>query len=261
MKTKSFFTTAFLCLLVGISITVYGAIKQDRNVGSFTKIEVSSGIDLHLTQGSNKSVSIETEESIMNKIETVVENGTLKIRVKSGEKINWTTGKLVLIAHVTTPTIEGLQASGGSDIIPQTPIKSSGRLDISLSGGSDLKDATIDANELNLKQSGGSDSKQLTVTAKTFTANISGGSDIKNGNINAPTIDIKQSGGSDATLKVSTETLIVNTSGGSDITLSGKTNSITANASGAASVKATGLTYVKSDVKKSGGSDIKLSKQ
>lgn len=259
MKTKSFVFTLLCCLLVGVSVKVFAAVtKEDRNVGSFTKVSVSSGIDLHLTQGSSHSVVIETEEDIINKIETVVENGTLIIKVKKGERISWN-GKITLKAHVTTPVVDAIRGSGGSDIYLQTPISSNGSLEVALSGGSDLKSGSLKAKDMNVKLSGGSDAKQLDITADTFTGNFSGGSDCS-GTITAPTIELKQSGGSDSNLTVNATTLNIVTSGGSDVSLSGRTHTITAKASGSSDIKANGLTYEQSDISKSGGSDIYLKK-
>lgn len=259
MKTKSFLFTLLCCILVGLSVKVFAITKQDRNVGVFTKVSVSNGIDLYLTQGNTHSVAIETDEDIIDKIETVVENGTLSIKVKKGEKINWKNGKLILKAYVTTPTIEAIRGSGGSDIYPQTTINSNGFLEIALSGGSDLKGGTMKAKQVNLKLSGGSDAKLLAVTADTFIAHISGGSDLE-GSVTAPAIDLKQSGGSDSKLTVNTTNLSVANSGGSDVSVSGKTHTIIAKASGASDINATNLSYESSDISKSGGSDIRLKK-
>lgn len=260
MKTKKIITLLFICLIAGASIkALAGVKKEDRNVAPFTKISVSSGIDLYLTQGNTHSVAIEAEEDILSKIETAVENGVLTIKVKRGERINWRNGKLTLIAHVSTPTIEAIMGSGGSDIYPQTPINSNASLAIMLSGGSDFKSGTVKAKDVEVKLSGGSDAKQLDVTADTFTVAISGGSDCY-ATVNATDIELKQSGGSDSKLTVSTETLNVSVSGGSDATLSGKTNTIVAKASGASDIKATSLSFERSDISKSGGSDIYLKK-
>ena len=255
MKTKTFFTTALLLILT--CTFAFSTVKQERNVGSFTKVSVSSGINLYLTQGNTHSVTVETDEEIVNLIETEVKSGMLAIKVKSGEKINWKKGKLVLNVHVTAPVIEALQGSGGADIYLETPINSNGSLNIALSGGADLKTGSIKAKDINLKLSGGSDAKHLDVTADKLTAYLSGGADCA-GTINAPTIYIEQSGGSDSNITVSADTLTVITSGGSDAKLSGKTNTIVAKASGASDIKATNLTYEQSDIRKSGGADIYL---
>lgn len=259
MRTKNIITMLFVCLFVGISASTFAAvIKEDRNVGSFTKVSVSNGIDLHLTQGSTHSVSIETDEDIINKIETIVEDRTLIIKVKKGERISWN-GKRTLKAHVTTPVAEAIRGSGGSDIYLQSAINSPGSLDITLSGGSDLKNGSLKAKDVSLKLSGGSDAKQLDITADTFTGTFSGGSDCY-GTINAPEIDIKQSGGSDSNLTVNATNLNIITSGGSDASLSGSTRTITARASGSSDIKASNLSYENSDISKSGGSDVYLKK-
>ena len=246
-------------MLVGLSVKASAAVvKEERNVGSFTKVSVASGIDLYLTQGNTHAVTIEAEDDIISKVEAVVENNTLTIRIKRGDNISWS-GYKTLKAHVTALVVEAIQASGGSDIYPQTAINSKGSLAILLSGGSDLKSGHLTAKDISLKLSGGSDAKQLNITAESFDAVLSGGSDCT-GSVSATTIGLKQSGGSDCNLSVNTTTLNVTTSGASDALLSGKTHTIIAKVSGSSDIKAKGLSYEKSDVSKSGGSDVYLKK-
>ena len=47
--------------------------------GSFNSIEVSTGIDLFLTQSESPSISVQADENIQELIITEIENETLKI--------------------------------------------------------------------------------------------------------------------------------------------------------------------------------------
>src|SRR5690349_15818609 len=85
-----------------------------RNVSSFHAIEVSSGIDLYLTQG-NEGVAISaTSEDVRNKIITKVEDGVLKIYFEHGVSFNWSNKHMK--AYVSFKTLDALRASGGSDV-------------------------------------------------------------------------------------------------------------------------------------------------
>ena len=58
---------------------------QVRSVGSFTKIHVSSAINLYLSQGSQQAVAVSSEDSkVTERIITEVKDGVLKIYVENG---------------------------------------------------------------------------------------------------------------------------------------------------------------------------------
>jgi len=88
MKNLKYFTAAIL--LVAISAcadgqwrkTVYGdgnVVKKDREAGSFSGVRVSTGIDVFLSQGSNKSISVEADENLHEYIMTKVEGDILHV--------------------------------------------------------------------------------------------------------------------------------------------------------------------------------------
>ncbi|MFH1254522.1 MAG: head GIN domain-containing protein [bacterium] len=56
-------------------------ISEIRNVGDFNKIDFKLVGSLEIVQGSNESVKIEADDNIIPIIETVVEDGVLKVRM------------------------------------------------------------------------------------------------------------------------------------------------------------------------------------
>lgn len=208
-----------------------------RNVGSFTGISVSAGIDLFLSPGDEAvAVSASTTEA-RDRIRTEVENGVLKIYYdpKSGIKINWNSNRN-LRAYVSFKTLKSLSASGGCDVVVDGVIKTS-ELRMDLSGGSDFK-GKVDVENLRINQSGGCD---VTVSGRagTLSVDASGGSDFNGFELSADICDLDASGGSDVEVTANKE-LSARASGASDIRYKGQPNVKEGRASGASSVKARG---------------------
>jgi phage pi2 protein 07 len=187
---------------------------QSRNVKGFHGIRVSSGIDLYLTQGNEEAVAISaTDQGVRERIKTEVENGVLKIYINNNG-FHWSMHDMKMKAYVSFKNLDELGASGGSDIYPQSKLKVS-KLDIRLSGGSDLKDADVDVQEMYIDQSGGSDVK-ISGQVQNLKVEASGGSDLHGYELTTDICNIRASGGSDARITVNKE-LNIDASGGSDI--------------------------------------------
>ena len=61
---------------------------ESRNLnGSFNSIEVSTGIDLYLTQSQTTSISVKADKNIMEFINTEIEGETLKLLEHAAEQL------------------------------------------------------------------------------------------------------------------------------------------------------------------------------
>lgn len=205
-------------MLVVITFLMYvslvqAQISENRELGNFSKISVSGGIDLVIEQGNNFKVVAEAKnKDLLQSIITKIEGNTLKIYSRDMFIIN---GNRVV--YVTLKDIEDIHASGGSDVTTTSGI-TAGILKIVASGGSDIK-MDIKAKELSCKVSGGSDA-YLTGSAENLQVWASGGSDIKADGFEAGICNAEASGGSDIYIKA-LEELTVDASGGSDVYYSG----------------------------------------
>jgi hypothetical protein len=146
-------------------------VSEEREVGEFEGIHVSGGIDLDLTVDPAAAVSVTVvyDDNLLERIETEVEGTTLVIRSRGSYSVSGP-GRLV---EVTTPVLEELAASGGSDV------DGSGTLDmllIAASGGSDLDLSDLVAGSVSVNASGGSD-VTVNVTEEVV-GSASGGSDL-----------------------------------------------------------------------------------
>jgi len=193
--------------------TINDANAQKRNVSGFHAIEVSGGIDLFLSQGDEAVAISASKDEYRDKIITEVKNGVLKIWFdwKSNLKIDWSNRKLK--AYVSFKNLDGLEASGGSDVIVDGTINST-KLNLVISGGSDLK-GKVESDDLKINASGGSD-VNISGKAAKLTIQASGGSDFSGYDFAADICYVEASGGSDVHVTVNKE-LTANASGGSDV--------------------------------------------
>ena len=187
---------------------------QKREVKGFHAIHISGGIDLYLSQGNEEAVAISaSSEEYRNHIRTEVENGVLNIYLDT-EGWHWGGwGDKHLRAYVSVKSLDDLHASGGSDIFIQDQLHVA-NLDISLSGGSDLK-GKVTAQRLSLVQSGGSDI-YISGTVADLRVHATGGSDFHGYDLVAEEGDVEASGGSDIRVTAN-KGLTVSASGGSDV--------------------------------------------
>jgi hypothetical protein len=207
-----------------------------RNVKGFHAIRISAGIDLYLSQGEEAVAISASSNEVREKIQTEVENGVLKIYIENTGHLVWSFRNAHMKAYVSAKTLDYLKASGGSDVYMQG-VFSADRLDISISGGSDLK-GKLEAKELSLDQSGGSDA-EISGKAGSLKVDASGGSDFRGSDFVTDFCEIVASGGSDAEITVNKE-LTAHASGGSDIYYHGNGVIRDLHSSGSSSVKKKG---------------------
>jgi hypothetical protein len=99
----------------GERITGSGVARTEtRDVGSFHAIVLGVPARLMLRQGGNESLSISGDDNIVPLVESVVEDGTLKIRwVRKG---NYSTSYKSLLIVVDARSIDGLTIRGSGQI-------------------------------------------------------------------------------------------------------------------------------------------------
>lgn len=173
----------------GIVVTEQRAFNNE----SFNSIEVSTGIDLFLTQSDNTSISVQADENIQELIITEIKNGTLKIYMD--ESTHHVASKKVV---VTLITIEHIQASSGSNVFSTNTLKVSS-LDLSTSSGSEME-LSVETNSINSSSSSGS-LLNLSGKTKEFIGGSSSGSQINASKLTAEFCEVKASSGSNISVK------------------------------------------------------------
>lgn len=217
MKTNKFLTI-ILILAFGsqsfFSLAASDSEKtENRNVESFSTIEVSSGIDLFLKQGDAEKVVVKADEDIIDDIVTRVKDGVLKIYMKEKHGWSWKNWNHKRDVYVTVIEIDGLKASSGSDIESEGMLVQK-NMKIKASSGSDV-DLELKADKVMLETSSGSDAK-LVGRANYLEASSSSGSDLNASDFEVKECRVSASSGSDASVFV-TERIKADASSGGDI--------------------------------------------
>lgn len=164
-------------------------VTENRKVeGHFTKVNVTSGLEVYVSQGNVAAITVETDDNLQRHIKTEVTGTTLKIYTDKSIMTSSSTR-----ISITLPVVEGLESSGGSTLKANTVVKGT-TLTLESSSGSTLQ-ATVEAQKLTLDASSGS-TLTASGTADTLISDSSSGSSILAAGITAQTVTADASSGS-----------------------------------------------------------------
>lgn len=158
------------CNLVGIQGS--GVKKTEhRELDTFTSIQLDSAADVNVTFGETQSVTITSDDNILELIDTSVSNGKLKI--KSNEWFNTDIGIKI---DITITELNRVDLDGAGDININDLSASSfiARID----GAGDIYASGLVSN-LDVKIDGAGNIKMYDLTSDTVKARINGAGDIK----------------------------------------------------------------------------------
>ena len=227
--TFTFFACA-IGLIFGQNIRGNGNIERDyRSVSGFEGISASGIFDVTFRQSSNYRVEIITDENIMPLVETRVENGVLKLRLKKG------TRKITkLEANISGPYLTSLNLSGAAEFESSSDIET-GELKINMSGAAEASIEYLLANNVSLTLSGSSELSIEDGKIDEAKANLSGASEYTASGNKTDSFSVVASGASEARVWV-TDDLTVNASGASDVYCKGTPSHKSIKSSGSSDV-------------------------
>lgn len=200
-------------------------VTETRNVKDFRALDVSVPGNVEVRVGSEFRVEVSCEENIISFLETIVDNGTLKIRFD--RNVFDVDG---LRIRVTAPVWEAFRLRGSADI--------------------DVVDA-ITGNQLELEVTGSGDLKVFNATYERVRSRVTGSSDIKlSGRAKELNTSISGSGNFEA-LNFPVETAVVAVTGSGDAQVH-VLNKLDATISGSGDIRFRGSPQVSSNVSGSG---------
>ncbi len=205
-------------------------VTQTPKVADFHAVDIGSGIQATVTRGP-PSVKIEADEAVLPYIETRVDSsGVLSVRIEKNGIGFMRTGRIV--AAITSPTLDGVEASGGSTVQAQmTPATNCA---VAASGGSELTLTSLACEQLGIAVSGGS-TLNAVGAAKKIEISASGGSTVRVRQIEASVVSIDASGASEIHAFASAE-LTAELSGGTELYVAGQPKVRSIEASGGAQI-------------------------
>ena len=136
-------------------------IVEDRKVSGFDKILVTGAGKVIITQGDSELLSIETDDNLMEYIETKVNGNTLEIGFKDDTVFSSGGGQTALdpskgfTFRVTVIDLEAILLSGAAKF--EVEKLKTDQLSIDLSGAGDVTVGDLNANQLDVVVSGAGD--------------------------------------------------------------------------------------------------------
>jgi hypothetical protein len=191
-------------------------VSRNYQVGAFDKLAVSGPYEVHVVTGGAGGISARGGSNLLDETEVIVENGTLKIRPKKRNRIqfNWHNGKAVFTVNAAALHGATIAGSGGINVD-----KVAGDFDGEVAGSGDLKLASVTGGKvrLSIAGSGGVDAAGK---ADSVDLSIAGSGDIRAGGLSSRTADVSIAGSGNVAANAS-ETADVSIMGSGDVEISG----------------------------------------
>ncbi|MDB5250044.1 MAG: hypothetical protein JWQ40_4438 [Segetibacter sp.] len=108
--------------------------SENRKIGNATKINVLGDIDVFVEVGST-ALRVEADENLLPYIETVEEDGWLRIKTRDHTNIN--TGKSIKV-YITTPTLRGVSVDGSGNLKGSGSFSSVDNMSLNVSGSGNI---------------------------------------------------------------------------------------------------------------------------
>lgn len=203
--------TLFLIGCTQVTITGSGnVVTQEETLADFDKVDISQSFDVDVTQGENFRVLIRVDDNLVEYLDILKQDSTLKIRLKPNRSYN--IRNATLEAELTLPELLGLDLSGSSEA-NISGFESTKPLLVDLSGNSELF-GDIQSGDARFTISGNS-SVALAGSAGDIVVDASGSSEADLSEFPAADASVDASGAS---------TVIVNLSGRLDADASGSSD-------------------------------------
>ena len=236
--TKKLLALLFVSVLMSsCNVNMFNRVNGNSNVVTadrstsqkFTKIKVSTGLDLYLSQGTKNKVTLEADENLHDIIITEVNDGVLKIY---SEKNIWQAKARKV--YVTVKNLDGLTATSGSDVYTEEVLKVES-IKVSTASGADIRIA-LDADTVETSATSGSDIR-ISGTANNHTSRANSGASIEAYKLISKNATVNVSSGADINIYAS-ESINAKASSGGDIDFKGNPREINKKSSSGGSVSA-----------------------
>lgn len=236
--TRKLLSILFLAtLLSSCNVNMFNRINGNQNVitetrkvnEDFTKIKVSTGLDLYIIQGSTPKIVVEADENLQDIILTEINDGVLKIY----SDINIWKAKARKV-YVTLETLEAVTATSGSDVYTKETIKVND-IAVKATSGADIR-MSLDANSVTSNATSGSDI-EISGVANNHVASATSGASIDAYELRSKNVTVRVSSGADINIYAS-ESIAAKATSGGDIDFKGSPENVTKKSSSGGSISA-----------------------
>jgi hypothetical protein len=185
--------------------------SQARDVAHFSGLALSLQGNVEIRSGSGREgVTVEADDNLLPLIETVVEDGTLKIRAKRNTNLRTRNLKVVVQAR----DIDRL-ALGGSGNIDADVVRGS-RVRFDVGGSGSIKVRKLEGESVNVALGGSGNLQAEGGTARSTSISIGGSGTVDMGHVRTENASVTVAGSGDATLWVR-DSLSLTVAGSGDV--------------------------------------------
>ncbi|MES2321672.1 MAG: head GIN domain-containing protein [Pseudomonadota bacterium] len=185
--------------------------KQSRELAHFTGISMSLPAAVELRIGNTEGITIETDDNLLPLIETVIENGTLKVRA-SKRNMNLQPRTLKIVIHAKEVERVSL---GGSGSIESDALKG-GKMKFDLGGSGTINIKNIEGESISVTVGGSGTFKTGGGSATNLSVTIGGSGDVDLGRVKASEASVSVAGSGEAVIWAS-NSLSVTIAGSGDV--------------------------------------------
>ena len=236
MKNAAFLSIVLVlsltsCVFDGWGTGISGngnVVEETRDITGFTGVEVSTGINVYLTEGDGFEVVVEADENLQDVILTELNGDRLVVRT---DHVNIRSAKSKKV-HVTLPELSELKISSAGDCVGQTPFHC-GDLRVSISSAGDLT-LEVDADRIDLDISS-SGNARISGSAAVFDVSLSSAGDLHAFDLVAGKVDVTVSSAGDARVHA-TEEINMNASSAGNIYYMGDATVVRSSSSSAGDI-------------------------
>lgn len=198
----------------GKSETVQGSgrvQRQARDVAHFDGVAMSLPGNVEVKSGnSREGLTIETDDNLLPLIETVVEDGTLKIRAKKNTNLRTRNLKIVVQAR----DVDRLVLAGSGNI--DADVVHGGRVKFDVGGSGSIKVRKLEGESVNIALGGSGDLKALDGGVRSMSISIGGSGTVDLAHVRTENASVTVAGSGDATLWVR-DSLSLTVAGSGDV--------------------------------------------
>ena len=200
-----------------VNKTFSSSAQEKRALTGFERIEMKGSMDVKYIQADSFSVKVSAPNDVIDKVETIVENNTLKVSMKhSGRIINFGSDSDDVTVYVTSPDFLGVSLMGSGDFLCAQPLDTD-TLTIDLKGSGDIYFKDIICDHVSASVVGSGDVKVERVRTQQARLDVVGSGDIEMDFDRSGFVDAQVKGSGDIELKGTVKVLSQNVRGSGDI--------------------------------------------
>ncbi|QYF93756.1 DUF2807 domain-containing protein [Massilia sp. PAMC28688] len=187
-------TAGALDWMGGEKVQGSGVIKQQtRNLPAFSGVSLNVPGDMEVRLGSTDSITIESDDNILARIETVIDNGTLKIQ-PAERNMNLRTRHMKIV--LTARSLDHISVGGSGSV--EAPALKASKLKFNIGGSGSINVQGVEADQLAVSVGGSGDFKSNGGKTRALSVSIGGSGDVDLGRVQANDAAVSVAGSGEA---------------------------------------------------------------